>query len=385
MSKRQLAMVMDLNKCIGCQTCTVACKTQWTNRNGREYMYWNNVETYPGTGYPKNWMELGGGFDESGDLKPGVIPNLEADYGVPWDYNYDELEQGNAIEAASSSQAQLHPNVEPTWGPNWDEDEGAGVFPQDNYFFYLPRICNHCTNPGCLSACPRDAIFKREEDGVVLVDLDRCQGYRYCIAGCPYKKIYFNPKISKSEKCILCFPRIEQGLPPACAQQCVGRIRFVGFLDDEEGQVYKLVHKYKVALGLRSDYGTQPNVYYVPPTESPAKFDANGKIIEGSTRLPVEELEKLFGSEVHQAIATLKSEMKKRKETGESELMDILIAYQHSDMFRLDNNYYQQVARDKGAHPLAPVDTRYLTGKHTPSRSAMNYTHGAGFTPGGHH
>jgi len=52
--------------------------------------------------------------------------------------------------------------------------------------------------------------FKREEDGVVLVDLDRCQGYRYCIAGCPYKKIYFNPKISKSEKCILCFPRVEK-------------------------------------------------------------------------------------------------------------------------------------------------------------------------------
>ena len=74
MSKRQLAMVMYLNKCIGCQTCTVACKTQWTNRNGREYMYWNNVETYPGTGYPKNWMELGGGFDAAGDLQPGGQP-----------------------------------------------------------------------------------------------------------------------------------------------------------------------------------------------------------------------------------------------------------------------------------------------------------------------
>jgi complex iron-sulfur molybdoenzyme family reductase subunit beta len=265
---------------------------------------------------------------------------------------------------AADSQ-HFHPHVSPTWGPNWDEDQGAGAFPQDNYFFYLPRICNHCTNPGCLSACPRDAIFKREEDGVVLVDLDRCQGYRYCIAGCPYKKIYFNPKISKSEKCILCFPRIEQGLPPACAQQCVGRIRFVGFLDDEDSQVYKLVHKYKVAIGLRSDYGTQPNVYYIPPTESPAKFDAEGKIIEGSTRLPIEELEKLFGPAVHDSIATLKAEMKKRKETGVSELLDLLIAYQHSDMFRLDNNYYQQVAKENKRNPLAPVDTRYLAGKFT--------------------
>jgi len=199
----------------------------------------------------------------------------------------------------------------------------------------------------------------------VLVDLDRCQGYRYCIAGCPYKKIYFNPKISKSEKCILCFPRIEQGLPTSCAQQCVGRIRFVGFLDDEESQVYKLVTKYKVALPLRSDYGTQPNVYYVPPTEAPAKFDAEGRVIEGSQRIPMEELETLFGKEVHEAVKMIRAEQDKRKKTGESELMDLLIAYQHSEMFRLDNNYYQDVARSKGLMPLAPIDQRYIKGKYT--------------------
>ena len=371
MSKRQLAMVMDLNKCIGCQTCTVACKTQWTNRNGREYMYWNNVETYPGDGYPKKWMELGGGFDAAGDLQPGIIPNIEADYGVPWDYNYDSLAEQNLL--SDSPEPAFRPDQSPTWGPNWDEDQGAGEFPRDNYFFYLPRICNHCSNPGCLSACPRDAIFKREEDGVVLVDLDRCQGYRYCIAGCPYKKIYFNPKISKSEKCILCFPRIEQGLPPACAQSCVGRIRFVGFLDDEESQVYKLVHKYKVALPLRPDYGTQPNVYYVPPVDAPPKFDENGKIIEGSDRIPIEELEKLFGKEVHNAIKTIKAEREKRKKTGKSELMDILIAYQHKDMFRLDHNYYVEVAKKKGMKPLPLVDERYVAGKHTKPSSISHF------------
>ncbi len=371
MSKRQLAMVMDLNKCIGCQTCTVACKTQWTNRNGREYMYWNNVETYPGDGYPKKWMELGGGFDAAGDLQPGIIPNIEADYGVPWDYNYDSLASQNLIDGGV--EPGIRPDQSPTWGPNWDEDQGAGNFPNDNYFFYLPRICNHCSNPGCLSACPRDAIFKREEDGVVLVDLDRCQGYRYCIAGCPYKKIYFNPKISKSEKCILCFPRIEQGLPPACAQSCVGRIRFVGFLDDEESQVYKLVHKYKVALPLRPDYGTQPNVYYVPPVDAPPKFDSEGKIIEGSDRIPMEELEKLFGPAVHEAIKTIKEEREKRKKTGKSELMDILIAYQHKDMFRLDHNYYVEVAKKKGMKPLPLVDERYVAGKHTKPSSISHF------------
>lgn len=365
MSKRQLAMVLDLNKCIGCQTCTVACKTQWTNRNGRDYMYWNNVETYPGAGYPKNWQEAGGGFDAAGDLQPGKIPNIESDYGVPWEYNFDEMADGKI----------LTPHQEPTWGPNWDEDIGTGNFPNDNYFFYIPRICNHCTNPGCLSACPRDAIFKREQDGVVLVDLDRCQGYRYCIAGCPYKKIYFNPKLSKSEKCILCFPRVEKGLPPACAQQCVGRIRFVGFLDDKHSQVSKLVNDYKVAIPLRPDYGTTPNIYYVPPVFTPDKFDENGAPIVDSNRIPDEELEKLFGKDAyHAAKKTILAEHKKRKETGESELMDLLIAFQHKDMFRLDSGYYQGVAHENGKK-LAPVDDRYSKGKYTKFTSHYKVGH----------
>jgi len=365
MSKRQLAMVMDLNKCIGCQTCTVACKTQWTNRNGREYMYWNNVETHPGAGYPRNWMEAGGGFDEEGNLRDGIIPDMVLDYGVPWDYNHDELFSGDLLK----------PNTALEWGPNWDEDVGGGEYP-NSYFFYIPRICNHCSNPGCLAACPREAIFKREQDGIVLVDLERCQGYRYCIAGCPYKKIYFNPKISKSEKCIFCFPRVEKGLPPACAHQCVGRIRFVGFLDDEEGQVYKLVHKYKVALPLRPDFGTQPNVYYIPPLFDPPKLDDNMAPIDNSRRVPIEYLELLFGKEVHQALETLRKEMEKRARGEESELMDILIAYSHRDMFRLDNNYYQQTAdkKLKATEFFKVIDQRYLQGANTKKVEIKDYT-----------
>jgi len=365
MSKRQLAMVMDLNKCIGCQTCTVACKTQWTNRNGREYMYWNNVETHPGAGYPRNWMEAGGGFDEEGNLRDGIIPDMVLDYGVPWDYNHDELFSGDLLK----------PNTALEWGPNWDEDVGGGEYP-NSYFFYIPRICNHCSNPGCLAACPREAIFKREQDGIVLVDLERCQGYRYCIAGCPYKKIYFNPKISKSEKCIFCFPRVEKGLPPACAHQCVGRIRFVGFLDDQEGQVYKLVHKYKVALPLRPDFGTQPNVYYVPPLFDPPKLDDNMAPIDNSRRVPIEYLELLFGKEVHQALETLRKEMEKRARGEESELMDILIAYSHIDMFRLDNNYYQQIAdkKLKATEFFKVIDQRYLQGANTKKVEIKDYT-----------
>jgi dimethylsulfide dehydrogenase subunit beta/complex iron-sulfur molybdoenzyme family reductase subunit beta len=205
-------MVMDLNKCIGCHTCTSACKTQWTNRNGREYMYWNNVETKPGDGYPRYYEASGGGFDENGQLKMGKLPSAE-DYGEPWEYNYEEA-------LMTGTDPWLRPNVKPTWGPNWDEDEGEGLYP-NSYHFYLPRICNHCTNPACLAACSRNAIYKRQEDGIVLIDQERCRGYRYCVTACPYKKVYFNEQVSKSEKCIFCYPRIEKGLPTACAQQCV--------------------------------------------------------------------------------------------------------------------------------------------------------------------
>ncbi len=143
MSTRQLAMVMDLNKCIGCQTCTVACKTQWTNRNGREGMYWNNVETKPGPGYPKKWEGMGGGFDAAGTLQDGELPSRYSDYGVPWDYNGEEILKNK----------QFGPQTDPKVGPNWDEDVGAGDFP-NSYFFYLPRICNHCSQPGLPGRVP---------------------------------------------------------------------------------------------------------------------------------------------------------------------------------------------------------------------------------------
>lgn len=327
---RQLAMVMDLNKCLGCQTCTAACKTQWTNRNGREYMYWNNVETMPGQGYPRDYQEYKAGWSPEGTLQIGDLPRIPEDYGVPWDYNHATVYAGGV----------LTPNRNPDWGANWDEDVGEGEYP-NTYYFYLPRICNHCTKPACLFACPNQAISKRDQDGVVLVDLRKCRGAMMCIRACPYKKVYFNPSrarpdegiLGQAEKCILCFPRLEQGLPPACAKQCVGRIRHVGYLDDENGHVHQLVRKWKVALPLRPDWGTQPNVYYVPPL-SPPKLDGEGKPT-GEPRIPVEYLKKLFGPEVEGALATLKVEMEKRARGGRSGLIDLLIAYRHQDMFKL--------------------------------------------------
>ena len=136
--------------------------------------------------------------------------------------------------------------MSPRWGSNWDDDLAGGpghaaadpdlaglseqvklAFEQV-FMFYLPRICEHCLNPSCVASCPSGAMYKREEDGIVLVDQDRCRGWRFCVSGCPYKKVYFNHRTGKAEKCTLCFPRIEAGQPTICSETCVGRLRYLG-------------------------------------------------------------------------------------------------------------------------------------------------------------
>ena len=219
----QVAMVMDLNKCIGCQTCTTACKSLWTDEPGQEYMLWNNVETKPGPGYPRYWEEGGGGYDAAGNLKrDGLMPAKE-DHGEEIPLNHDEV-YFKGVEVRLQQEKPMGK------GANWDEDTSSGDYP-NNYHFYVPRMCNHCTKPSCLEACPVRAIYKREEDGVVLIDQDKCQGIRECNKACPYDKIYFNYVTGKSQKCIFCFPRLEEGVAPACARQCPGRLRFVGYLE----------------------------------------------------------------------------------------------------------------------------------------------------------
>jgi ethylbenzene hydroxylase subunit beta/complex iron-sulfur molybdoenzyme family reductase subunit beta len=318
-SARQVAMVFDLNKCLGCQTCVVACKRQWTREEGMEGMWWATVNTQPGRGTPRDWEQMGGGFRD-GEAEPGRLPT-QRDFGEAWEFNYDEVFAGGKGDTV-----HLRPSGDPDWGPNWDEDQGGGQYP-NSFYFYLPRICNHCTNPACLEACPRNAIYKRDEDGIVLVNQDRCRGYRFCMEACPYKKIYFNHVKEIAQKCIFCFPRVEKGVAPACVRQCPGRLRFVGYLDDESGPIHRLVRQWKVALPLHPEYGTEPNVYYVPPI-SPPRYDADGRVDWSKPRIPVDYLRYLFGDAVVDALATLQAEMTKTKGGGRSEILDTLIAYQ---------------------------------------------------------
>lgn len=333
MSDRQVAMVMDLNKCLGCQTCTVACKRLWTRRDGMEGMWWNTVNTAPGEGTPRGWEEMGGGFRE-GKANPGVRPT-QKEFGEALDFNYKEVFYGGKKHAVLASDK---PDVD--WGPNWDEDVGAGTYP-NSYYFYIPRICNHCTRPACLEACPRNAIEKRNEDGIVLINEESCRGYRFCMEACPYKKIYFNDDAGISQKCIFCLPRVEKEVATACARQCPGRVRFLGYLDDEEGVIHKLVKQYQVALPLHPEYETEPNVFYIPPL-SPPKLDEKGRPSD-IPRIPLEYLESLFGERVKGVLDKLESEMAKKRAGEESELMDLIISRQWHEMFGPFNKHPREV------------------------------------------
>ncbi len=393
--RSQISMVFHLDKCIGCHTCSIACKNVWTDRKGAEYMWWNNVETKPGTGYPTDWEDQdkyqGGWIVKDGKLQLRSTskgrsifntfhhPNQPTvdDYYEPWTYTFEDL--FNAPEGSDQPVARpiskiTGEPIEIKAGPNWDDDLGGSpvyaandpnldaLTPEQRdqlsaierlTFFYFPRICNHCLNPACVAACPSGALYKRGEDGIVLLDQKRCRGWRACVPACPYKKTYYNWSTGKSEKCILCYPRLETGQAPACFHSCVGRIRYLGVLlydaarieavaslPDEElidGQremildpfdpeviaaarkngvpestieaaqkspVYKFVKTWKIALPAHAEYRTLPMLFYVPPM-SPVMSTRTGDVLEhvsqnlfhdiDESRVPLKYLAELFG------------------------------------------------------------------------------------------
>ncbi|MER6336394.1 nitrate reductase subunit beta [Streptomyces tendae] len=391
----QIAMVMNLDKCIGCHTCSVTCKQTWTNRTGVEYAWFNNVETKPGIGYPRRYEDQekwkgGWALDRRGRLvlRSGGrvrrllslfsnpdLPVIE-DYYEPVTYDYDNLVSAPAgpdLPAARPHSVLTGRPAAITWGANWEDGLGgapehAGGDPnlsgewtekvrfefEQTFLFHLPRLCEHCLNPACVSACPSGAMYKRVEDGIVLVDQDRCRGWRMCVTACPYKKVYVNHATGKAEKCTFCFPRIEAGRPTVCSETCVGRLRYLGlllydadrvgeaaatpdeqdlldaqrgvFLDPRDPEVvaaarasgipedwlaaarrspvYDLVARYRVALPLHPEYRTLPMVWYVPPlspvldavTVAGGDQDDPDHVFAAVTRLriPLEYLASLF-------------------------------------------------------------------------------------------
>ncbi|QKY69151.1 nitrate reductase subunit beta [Lentibacillus sp. CBA3610] len=393
--KAQVAMVMHLDKCIGCHTCSVTCKNTWTNRPGTEYMWFNNVETRPGTGYPKRWEDTerfkGGWTLKNGKLQlkaGGPISKLlnifynpdmatMDDYYEPWTYNYEHLidsPKSENLPVARPKSAITGEYIDkPEWGSNWDDDLAGGTetVSQDptveklqehisleyekTFMMYLPRICEHCLNPSCVASCPSGALYKRDEDGIVLVDQEACRGWRFCMSGCPYHKVYYNWNTHKAEKCNFCYPRTEAGMPTICSETCVGRIRYIGvvlydadrvkeaasvedpqdlyesqlsvFLDPfdpevieearkagindewiegaQNSPIYKMAIKWKIALPLHPEYRTLPMVWYVPPLSpimnhitNEDDLDTDGYIPAiDQMRIPVEYLASILAAD----------------------------------------------------------------------------------------
>jgi len=400
--RAQISMMFHLDKCIGCHTCSISCKNIWTDRKGTEYMWWNNVETKPGTGYPTKWEDQDkykGGWELKGEMElrlkstnkvKGLTnlfhqPNMPTidDYYEPWTYKYSDLFDAPASDdqptAIPISQITGEP-MDIEAGPNWDDDlSGSTIYAANDpdfadlsepekqaffelermVFFYLPRICNHCLNPGCVASCPSGALYKRGEDGIVLVNQDACRAWRYCVSACPYKKVYYNWKTGKSEKCILCFPRLESGQAPACFHSCVGRIRYLGvvlydadqiqsvassadedlvekqremILDPfdpevvaqaeksgvhqsmidaaQKSPVYRFVKEWNLALPLHAEFRTLPMLFYIPPLLpvighlENGTYDVDAEDYFGAldkARVPIKYMARLFaaGNEDH--------------------------------------------------------------------------------------
>lgn len=204
----RLGMVIDTRRCIGCDTCAVACKTE---NNLPDGVWWNRVWTVGG---------------EERDTPGGTFPN--------------------------------------------------------NFLSFLTVACQHCENPPCVPVCPTGATYKREEDGVVLVDYDKCIGCGACVESCPYdgvrqrnaEEITYSTGFQVGHanvqqeqpatvsKCTFCVQRLEEGRLPACVEVCPTRARFFGDLDDPDSVVSKKLRE-RDSFTLHPEAGTRPSVYFL--------------------------------------------------------------------------------------------------------------------------
>jgi tetrathionate reductase subunit B len=184
--KIQYGMLIDLRKCVGCQSCSIACKSEF------------DVPL----GVTRSWVEY---------VEKGVYPNVGRTF--------------------------------------------------------LPRLCNHCSDPPCVSVCPTGATYKREQDGIVIVDTGVCIGCKYCILACPYDARFLNPVTRFADKCDFCIHRVAKGLTPSCVNTCPAGARVFGDLNDPDSLISKTIAQNRVSV-LRPEMGTQPNVYYIDADHS---------------------------------------------------------------------------------------------------------------------
>lgn len=265
-------MVLNFDKCIGCYICLVICKNVWISCEGVEYVWFNNVEIKLGQGFLIDWEnqeKYKGGWicKINGKLQlcmgncvmllGKIFVNLYLlgidDYYELFDFDYQNLYivlEGSKLQLIVCLCLLIIGEwmVKIEKGLNWEDDLG-GEFDKlvkdknfDNiqkvmysqfeniFMMYLLCLCEYCLNLVCVVICLSGVIYKCEEDGIVLIDQDKCCGWCMCIIGCLYKKIYFNWKSGKFEKCIFCYLCIEVGQLIVCLEICVGCICYFGVL-----------------------------------------------------------------------------------------------------------------------------------------------------------
>lgn len=205
MTRHWWAMIIDIDKCIGCGTCVRSCKAE------------NNVP-------------------------------LEPEYFRTWVERY--VVNGSDLE---------HPTVESPNG-GYDGFEDLPDLPPNAKTFFVPKMCNHCTNGPCVQVCPVGATFF-SPDGVVLVDKERCLGCRYCIQACPYGGRFIDPRTNTVDKCTLCYHRITKGLLPACVETCPTGARMLGDLKNPADPIHAYLKTHNVQV-LKPQMATGAKAFY---------------------------------------------------------------------------------------------------------------------------
>ena len=197
------AMIIDVERCIGCGRCVQACKAE------------NGVSTEPS--YFRTWVER---------------------------YEIDPADPE-------------HPRVEsPNGGyDGFPENTKAGV-----KTFFVPKLCNHCADSPCVQVCPVGATFQTP-DGVVLVDKEYCLGCRYCVQACPYGCRYIDPETHTADKCTLCYHRITKGLQAACVEVCPTGARYLGDLKNSGDPIHEFLRTHMVQV-LKPQMATHPKTFY---------------------------------------------------------------------------------------------------------------------------
>ena len=200
MTKHWWAMIIDVDKCIGCGNCVRACEAE------------NEVPE----GFFRTWVER---------------------------YHIDDWHSDR-------------PEVD---SPNGGHD-GFPEKHQSGKTFFIPKLCNHCEDSPCVQVCPVGATF-RTPDGVVLVDEKYCLGCRYCIQACPYGCRFLNPKKNTADKCTLCYHRITKGLTTACCEACPTEARVLADLKNPKDPVHEFLRTHSVQV-LKPHMATGAKVFY---------------------------------------------------------------------------------------------------------------------------